>query len=220
MKFLLPAFSLAVCLSATATFAQDPIRTTADSRVWQTVMDESAPLEWRWRKHAAKADLIVTNLLTKTVVTSSVVRVEGAASGQVAMPNPSRSADTGEGLEDVALVQYDATEAVLSVETARLAFLPQTIALEQSTTPRFGRACAPRVVSYDSLWNVATLNAQTATLVLGEAPSATEQALPTVGGYFELSAADQKVQVKFDDSVTPALSASVVVPRGLCIVVL
>ena len=184
-----------------------------DDRVWQTVFDEAAPLEWRWRLDATKADVIVTNLLTRDVNTTTVMRTEGADTGSIAMPNPTRSADTGEGLIDVALVQYGATSHILKTEVARLAFLPVTIRVE-SGKAKFAQNGSPRVVSYDPKWSdVSTGKTTLAKTVNG---MLTEIGLPSCGGYFGLEAMEGTVAVKYDDTV--ALSADVCKRLGIILI--
>lgn len=185
-----------------------------DGRIWQTVFDETAPLEWRWRIDAAKADVIVTNLLTKAVSTTPVTRTAGAASGSIAMPNPTRSADTGEGLVDVTLVQYGAADEVLQSDTARLAFLPSTTQVE-SGRAKFGLNGAPRVVAYDPKWVPVWSSVPTLATTVGGVT--TETALPSLGGYFGLEAMEGSVTVKYDGET--AFSADVYERHGVLLIV-
>ena len=185
-----------------------------DGRIWQTVFDETAPLEWRWRIDAAKADVFVTNLLTKAGSMTSVTRAAGAASGSVAMPNPTRSADTGEGLVDVTLVQYGAADEILKTETARLAFLPSTILVE-SGKAKFGLNGAPRVGAYDPKWTSAAAGVPTLETTVGGVT--TETALPSLGGYFGLEAMEGSVAVKYDGE--SAFSADVYERHGVLLIV-
>ena len=110
MKRRKKAIALAAVFAAGvwAAFAGPVILSHEDGRVWQTVFDPSAPLEWRWVDGAESATVTVTNALFGTVDAPIVVtRTANAKYGSVAMPNPARSGDTGEGLVDVVLVQLD-----------------------------------------------------------------------------------------------------------------
>jgi len=185
-----------------------------DGRIWQTVFNETAPLEWRWRLDAVKADVVVTNLLTREVSTTPVTREVGAVTGSIAMPNPTRSADTGEGLVDISLMQYGETGDVLRTETARLAFLPAVIRVE-SGKAMFAQNGAPRIASYDPKWTV--VPAGEATLAKTVGGETTETALQSSGGYFDLEAMEGTVAVKYDGTV--ALYANVYEHHGLVLIV-
>ena len=155
--------ALAVALATLAPYAGKSdapvILAKDDGRVWQTVFNPSAPLEWRWVDYAASATVTVTNVLFGTTDAPIVVtRTANATYGSVAMPNPARSGDTGEGLADVVLVQQDSVDNVLSSECARLAFLPSadggsfTVNVRQTME-------SPRIVPYDTAWTNATVSA-------------------------------------------------------------
>ena len=179
-----------------AAFAGPVILSSEDGRVWQTVFNPSAPLEWRWNADAASATVVVTNVLFGTVDAPIVVTREANDKyGSVAMPNPARSEDTGEGLVDVVLVQRDAGDAEISCECARLAFLPGVgggqVTLDSK--PSFG---SPRVVPYDAAWTNADVSEVGVTLAAGRASSRT--VLDGLGGYFPLEPLDATLTLDFD----------------------
>ena len=198
MKRRKKAIVLAAAFAAGAWAASaDPvILSSEDGRVWQTVFSPSSPLEWRWSADAASATVVVTNVLFGTVDAPIVVaRVANAKYGSVAMPNPARSVDTGEGLVDVVLVQRDAGDAEISCECARLAFLPG-VGGGQATLdfkPSFG---SPRVVPYDAAWTNADVSEVGVTLAVGGGSSRT--VLDGLSGYFPLEPLDGTVTLDFD----------------------
>ena len=198
MKRRKKAIALAVMFAAGvwAAYAGPVILSHEDGRVWQTVFDPSVPLEWRWNADAASATVVVTNVLFGTVGAPIVVAREANAKyGSVAMPNPARSADTGEGLVDVVLVQRGAGDAEISCECARLAFLPG-VGGGQSTLdskPSFG---SPRVVPYDAAWTNADVSEVGVTLAAGGGSSRT--VLDGLGGYFPIEPADATLTLDFD----------------------
>ena len=179
-----------------AAFAGPVILTPEDGRIWQTVFDPSAPLEWRWTDGAESATVTVTNALFGTVDAPIVVaRVANAKYGSVAMPNPARSADTGEGLVDVVLVQRDAGDAEISCECARLAFLPGVGGGQAKLDSKLSFA-SPRVVPYDAAWTNADVAAVGVTLAAGGGSSRT--VLDGLSGYFPLEPMDGTVTLDFD----------------------
>ncbi len=180
-----------------AAFADPVILSSEDGRVWQTVFDPSAPLEWRWCADAASATVTVTNALFGTVGTPiAVTRAANAKYGSVAMPNPERSADTGEGLVDVVLVQKDAGGNELQTETARLAFLPGVAGgtFEINTRPAMS---SPRVASYDASWTNAAVSSIGCTFTPRDG-SPLDIPLVGLGGYFPLAPAYGMAELDFD----------------------
>ena len=169
----------------------------ANGRIWQTVFDTSAPLEWRWAAGAASATVTVTNALFGTVEgPTAVARVANAKYGSVAMPNPARRADTGEGLVDVVLAQLDGDGNELSVETARLAFLPGSAGGAFGVNEKTAMA-SPRVVPYDAAWtNASVLSVGYALTPAGGTPGSVP--LAGTSGYFPLAAVDGTVELDFD----------------------
>ena len=198
MKRRKKAIALAAVFAAGvwAAFAGPVILSPEDGRIWQTVFDQSAPLEWRWSADAASATVTVTNALFGTVGAPIVVeRVANAKYGSVAMPNPARSAETGEGLVDVVLVQRDAGDAEISCECARLSFLPGVGGgqAKLDSKPSFA---SPRVVPYDAAWTNADVAAVGLTLAAGGGSSRT--VLDGLSGYFPLEPMDGTVTLDFD----------------------
>lgn len=168
-----------------------------DGRVWQTVFDTSAPLEWRWCADAASATVTVTNALFGTVdAPIAVTRDANAKYGSIAMPNPARSADTGEGLVDVVLVQKDVGGNELQTETARLAFLPGVAGgtFELNVRPAMS---SPRVASYDASWTNASVSSASCTFT-PRGGSPLDIPLAGLGGYFSLAPAYGMAELDFD----------------------
>jgi len=199
-----------------AAFAGPVILSHEDGRVWQTVFDPSAPLEWRWSDDAASATVVVTNVLFGTVGAPVVVaRAANAKYGSVAMPNPARSGDTGEGLADVVLVQLDSGDNVLSSECARLAFLPGadggafTVNAQQSMG-------SPRVVPYDAAWTNVAVSAVACTFT---PDGGVAQGIPLagLGGYFPFAPADGTLSLLFDGDAYA--EAQTRIRRGIMLIV-
>ena len=196
VKKLLCVFVVAVAAGVWAAFAGPVILTSEDGRVWQTVFDPSAPLEWRWTDGAESATVTVTNALFGTVDAPIVVaRTVNAKYGSVAMPNPARSADTGEGLVDVVLVQRGAGDAEISCECARLAFLPG-VGCGQTKLDSKPSFASPRVVPYDAAWTNADVSEVGVTLAAGGDSS--RNVLDGLGGYFPIAPMDGTVTLDFD----------------------
>lgn len=198
MKRRKKAIALAAVFAAGAwaAFADPVILSSEDGRVWQTVFDPSAPLEWRWTDGAESATVTVTNALFGTVDAPIVVaRTVNAKYGSVAMPNPARSADTGEGLVDVVLVQRGAGDVEISCECARLAFLPGVGGgqADLDSKPSFA---SPRVVPYDAAWTNADVSEVGVALAAGGDSSRT--VLDGLGGYFPLAPVDGTATLDFD----------------------
>ena len=198
MKRRRKTFALAAVFAAGvwAAFADPVILSSEDGRVWQTVFDPSAPLEWRWADGAESATVTVTNVLFGTVDAPIVVaRTANAKYGSVAMPSPERSGDTSEGLVDVVLVQRGAGDVEISCECARLAFLPGVGGgqADLDSKPSFA---SPRVVPYDAAWTNADVSEVGVALAAGGDSSRT--VLDGLGGYFPLAPVDGTATLDFD----------------------
>ena len=140
---LLCSFS---CLAAT-------IRTKADLRLWETVTNRSAPLEWPWVDGADSATLAFSNRLTKTTSTIEVVRSTGETHGNCAQPAP----QSGAALVDATLMQT-AGGVEVARESATLAYVAGTgggpITLRALAAPEreLTRLQVPRVYAFDPAW--------------------------------------------------------------------
>ena len=140
---LLCSFS---CLAAT-------IRTKADLRLWETVTNRSAPLEWPWVDGADSATLAFSNRLTKTTSTIEVVRATGETHGNGVQSVP----QSGEALVDVVLVQKSSGNEVAR-ESATLAYVagagggPITVRALAAPERELVRLQAPRVYAFDPAW--------------------------------------------------------------------
>ncbi len=129
------------------------IRTKADLRLWETVTNRSAPLEWPWVDGADSATLAFSNRLTRTTSTIEVVRATGETHGNCAQPAP----QSGEALVDATLVQT-AGGVEVARETATLAYVagagggPITVRAMASPERELVRLQEPRVYAYDPAW--------------------------------------------------------------------
>ena len=191
-----------------------------NARVWQTVFAPSDPLVWRWAEDSVSADVTVTNLLTGAVSNiGPVARLDASAYGSCAMPNPARSDETGEGLVDVSIRQYDSSQAVVYSRVARLAFLPGvnggSFTVERNSA-KFGKYLSPRVVPYDAAWADAPSATAAAAVFAPDGGVGVMSPLETVSGFFAQKKGKGSLSVEFDDGAA-ALTAQLYVPRGAII---
>lgn len=77
IAWLLRRAASCFCLLCAASAAAGVVRTKADLRLWQTVDDRAAPLEWPWADDADFAALVFSNRLTGAVSSAAVSRGEG-----------------------------------------------------------------------------------------------------------------------------------------------
>ena len=130
----------------------DTVRTESDLRLWQTVHDRLAPLEWPWEDGADSATLVFSNRMTKVQAAETVARGEGEARGSFTQPAP----ETGETLVDVTLVQTGGG-IELARWTATLAYVdgagggPVEVRANPGTSA-WMRIRSPRVYAYDPAW--------------------------------------------------------------------
>ena len=205
-----------VCTIGLTVFAAD-VLPYANGRFWQTVFDESATLQWRWDIDATYAKLSVTNLLVKCPVTmAQFERIESSLTGSTTMINPERSSETGEGLVDIAMVQYDKNDNVLAEESARLAFLPSTFTV-QPVNSRFYKSVAPRLVSYDAEWKRSSADAESVALSVTTDSGTAITELVGRSGYFALAPMTGTASILFDEETT--WTSVLDKPFGLIIVV-
>lgn len=191
----------AVCTIWLTAFAAD-ILPHANGRFWQTVFDESATLQWRWDIDATYAKLSVSNLLVKCPVTmTQFERIESSLAGSTTMIAPERSSETGEGLVDIVIVQYDKNDNVLAEESARLAFLPSTFTV-QPVNSRFYKSVAPRLVSYDAEWKRSSADAESVALSVATDSGTAITELAGMSGYFALAPMAGTASLLFDEETT------------------
>ena len=185
-----------------------------DARIWQTVFSPNEPLAWRWAESSTSAEVSVSNLLH-----GIVNRAESAKYGSCAMPDPARNVETGEGLVDVLLRQYDSSSSVVYSRQARLAFLPGVNGGEfkvEKGGAKFGRHASSRVVSYDAAWAGAS-GASRATAVFTPQDGVIEQtALDSRSGFFAQHKGKGTLAVEFEGSEATLVS-QVYIPLGLII---
>ena len=167
-----------------------------DGRVWQTVFNPSAPLEWRWEDSAVSAAVIVSNLLSGANATTTVQRVSGTTYGSYALDYAAGAVSCGEALYDVVLVQLGEGENVLDTQTSRLSYLPAAFTVD---TKRLGRLESRRLVAYDAAWTNVTKNAMSSAFTFTpERGAAVEVELGGSGGYFAIGAVAGVLELKFD----------------------
>ena len=144
---------LTLALCAMSAFAQT-VLSKSDLRLWETVLDRAAPLEWPWVDDADSATLVFSNRLTGAIKTVNVSRGSDETRGYCAQPLQDR-----ETIVDVLLVQTadtaDGAEVVR--ETATLAYFdgagggPITVRANPGTR-KWERVCDPRVYAFDPAW--------------------------------------------------------------------
>ena len=121
-------------------------------RLWQTVGDRAAPLEWPWVDDADSAALVFSNRVTGAVSSATVPRGEGEMRGDCAQPGVDQ---VGEALFDVELVQRKGS-VVVAKDTAVLAYVrgagggPITVGTKSSNDWR--RVHVSRIFAFDPAW--------------------------------------------------------------------
>ena len=212
MKSILTGIFAAVSAAAVGATILPP----SDARVWQTVFDPSQPLAWRWETGAASATLTISNLLTGTeVATAAVGRAEGEPYGSYALNPAAGASPFGETLYDVVLRQLDASDAVLDVETARLAYLPGNFAVVKDR--HLGILDSPRIAAYDSGWTNVTAHATSAFYTFTpRGGSAATVELAGASGYFAVRKTGQ-LSLGFDE-LSAVWTADIASRRGSAII--
>ena len=152
IAWLLRRAASCFCLLCAASAAAGVVRTKADLRLWQTVDDRAAPLEWPWADDADSAALVFSNRLTGAVSSAAVSRGEGEMRGCCAQPCVDQAA---EALFDVTLVQKRGSVAVAE-DAAVLAYVhgagggPITVGTKSSNAWR--RMHVHRIFAFDPAW--------------------------------------------------------------------
>ena len=144
---------LTSALCAISAFAQT-VLSKSDLRLWETVVDRAAPLEWPWADEADSATLVFSNRVTRTVSSPApVLREEGARRGSCSeVPVPA----IGECVLDVLLTQTSGG-VVVAQETATLAYVfgagggPIAVRANPGTR-KWERVGDPRVYGVDPAW--------------------------------------------------------------------
>ena len=144
---------LTLALCAMSAFAQT-VLSKSDLRLWETVVDRAAPLEWPWVDEADSATLVFSNRVTRQVSSSAPVsREEGARRGSYSEVPVT---PFGECVLDVMLSQTSGG-VVVAQETATLAYVsgagggPITVRANPGTR-KWERVCGPRVYAFDPAW--------------------------------------------------------------------
>jgi len=128
------------------------VRTKSDARLWQTVDDRAAPLEWPWADGADSAVLVFSNRVSNAVSSTNVVRAADEFRGSCphAVTDPSE-----EALVDVTLVQKS-SGAVVEESSETLAYVNGAgggpIKVRVKGTADWKRVKTPRVFAFDSAW--------------------------------------------------------------------
>lgn len=128
------------------------VRSMADNRLWQTVADRSAPLAWPWHDGAAAAIVSFSNRLDGAFCRVAVAREEAAPRGACTSP----VASAGEALVDMELLQTSEAGAVVSRETATVAYVPGAgggpIAVRAKGAASWRTVPKPSVFACDPAW--------------------------------------------------------------------
>jgi len=129
------------------------VRTKADLRLWQSVRDRSARLEWPWEDGADSATLVFSNRVTRAVSSFQVGRGAGETRGSCPQPAP----QAGEAVVDATLVQMAGGNEIAR-ETATLAYVagagggPITVCAMDTRERELARLQTPRVYAFDPAW--------------------------------------------------------------------
>jgi len=128
------------------------IRTKADLRMWETVMDRTSSLSWPWEDRADAASLTFSNRLTHAVSSVVVEREAGARRGTC--PQPALPA-AEEGLVVATLVQT-AGGVEVARATACLAYVQgaaaQPITVRTKAGRDWWRVGSPQIAAFDARW--------------------------------------------------------------------
>ena len=188
------------------------VRAVDDGRIWQTVFDTSAPLEWRWADGAVSAQVTVSNLLRKTVATVTVPKAENVKYGSYVLDYAAGAHDSGEALYDVVLVQRNGSECAVETQIARLAALPESFTVAKSSS--LAKVKGRRTVAYDAAWSDDTAGATSAYLAFESAKGeAIEVDLAGTGGYFPSPKENGTLTLGFDSK--PVWTGNVLLVGGL-----
>ena len=149
-----------VLLCGLSAFAGTTIRSKSDMRLWQTVHDRAAPLEWSWEEGADSATLTFSNRVSRTTSMVEVARGTVGADHRAARGSLGALGDRagGETLIDVTLVQKAGANEVAR-ETATLAYVagagggPITVRTAMQAREReLVKVQEPRVYAFDPAW--------------------------------------------------------------------
>ena len=135
--------AVAFCALAGIT-VQDPEQTF----FWQVESDVSRPLVWPW--DGADSAKVAYRLAGEAAVTNDVAREGNAAYGSFTMPAPTELASGRQYLYDVSLELLSGGETV-SVSSARIAYLPQSVTVLKPDTPSWRKVSGVRVFRHDEL---------------------------------------------------------------------
>ena len=133
----------------------ETVLSKSDLRLWETVSDRAAPLEWSWADKADSATLVFSNRVTRNVSSPApVLREEGTRRGSCSeVPVPA----FGECVLDVLLSQTSGG-VVVSQESATLAYVsgagggPITVRAMGTPERERARLQEPRVYAFDPAW--------------------------------------------------------------------
>ena len=128
------------------------VRSKSDMRLWEAVVDRSAPVSWPWADGAESATLVFSNHVTRAVASVAVQRGGDEPRGSCSHPVPPGA---GEALFDVTLEQLG-HGAVIERESAVLAYVPGAgggpVTVRAMGTREWNRVRRPRVVAFDPEW--------------------------------------------------------------------
>ncbi len=131
------------------------VRSMTDMRLWQTVDNRAAPIEWPWADGADSADLVFSNRITHVVSSTNVVWGAGERRGCCAHPVSDPSEET---LVDMTLVQKS-SGAIVEESSATLAYVSGAgggpITVRARSARDWKRVKTPRVFAFDTAWYAA-----------------------------------------------------------------
>jgi hypothetical protein len=187
MTQTIAVWAAATELMATAVFAalSDPVLVDATSRAkhWETVFTNTVPLRWNWVTNAESAILSIEGMSTSftTNVTTTVSNVVWHVFAS--------DAPLSEDLYALTLVFRDNNQAVVGVQTARLAVVTGafggTTVNAVAASRDWTNVKANKVLPYDALWTVSGTNATAAQAVIAKAGGESRtNAFSNTAGYF------------------------------------
>ncbi len=128
------------------------VRSKSDMRLWQTVDNRLAPLEWPWADGADSAELVFSNRISHVVSSTNVVR--GVDEFRGSCPQ-AVTALLEETLVDMTLVQKSSGD-VVEESSATLAFVNGAgggpITVRTTGARDWKRFKTPRVFAFDTAW--------------------------------------------------------------------
>jgi len=187
MTQTIAVWAAATELMATTIFAalSDPVLVDATSRAkhWETVFTNTVPLRWNWVTNAESATLDIEGMNT-SFTTNVTMAVSNVVWHVFESASPS-----SEELYALSLTFFDHNQAVVGVQTARLAVVTGafggTAVNAVAASRDWTNVKANKVFPYDALWTVSGTNAAAAQVVIAKIGGASQtNVFPDTTGYF------------------------------------